>query len=97
MIHYRQLEIRDTRLCPRCGAVAGRCDHMPAENYILEVSEKVAQREIVLAWSPHELEKLEIYWRDGVTPTNIAELLNRSISAVKAQASRMRLQRKVAA
>jgi len=82
MLKYREIEVRDTRQCRRCGAVAGRCEHLRAEPGVIVVSEKVLEREIYLPWHPDEEAVVRHLWMAGRSAGQIAEILNRSRASV---------------
>ncbi len=91
MLTYRKIEVRDTRQCPRCGAVAGRCSHLRAQHAILEIPERQNDRDIILQWSKGEEATLERLWLEGRTSYQIAELLNRSRSSIMGKIGAMGL------
>jgi DNA-binding NarL/FixJ family response regulator len=96
-LKYRRIELVDSRQCLRCGAVAGRCDHLQEYNDVLEVPDRPIDREIKVAWLPEENQALRNLWLSGRSSGQIAEILNRSRSAVTAQVGRLGIRRKDAA
>ena len=88
-------QIVDNRVCIQCGCRAGHCDHLESIAYEKEmtVPAKLGRQDFGVPWSEQELEQLEAMWADGMTSTRIAELLNRSRSAVVGVVYRMGFKR----
>lgn len=76
-------EIADNRICPECGAVAGRCSHLQAHKttrFISSNGEGSAWRD---DWSPSEIATAKRLKEMGLSNWIIAERLGRSSDAVK--------------
>lgn len=75
--------IRDSRICTRCGARAGNCPHLEADNYERAVTMREGSvRTPALAYTDAEVRAIHQLWADGRTTGQIAELLNRSRSSI---------------
>ena len=84
-------QIVDNRVCYKCGCRAGHCSHLEPIAYEREMTMPGmgSRQDSAVPWTAEELEQLEVMWADGLTTTRIAELVNRSRSAVSGMIYRM--------
>lgn len=86
----------DSRECRRCGAVAGRCEHLQADTDIIWVStgrEKAITP--MVAWPLEEREAIKRMFEAGYNASEIAEVKNTTRSAVCGMLRRMGVRRGV--
>lgn len=73
----------DSRQCPQCGAVAGRCEHLQADEDIVWLTHRKPFDWSDTRWTPEEIGRVLDLHAAGVTPTVIADTLNTTRGAVK--------------
>lgn len=78
---YRRI---DSRECRKCGAVAGRCQHLAADEDIIWIARgKERPLNPAHAWTAKEREQVKRLFIDhGLTSTQIAEIMNTTRSAI---------------
>ena len=72
----------DSRSCPKCGAVAGRCEHMAADDDIIWLTHSHEWDESRHRWKADEIERLRKLRALGNTRREIADILNTTENAV---------------
>jgi hypothetical protein len=92
LVPYRRV---DSRACFKCGAVAGRCEHLASDADIVWLSNT---REKPIAppsvWSPEDKETIRrLYVESELTFDQIADLMNTTRSAVSGILHRMGVRR----
>lgn len=91
LIPYRRV---DSRQCPRCGAVAGRCDHMKSDADIVWLSKSQDRKPpSFTAWSAEQRDTMRRLYLAGSTFDEIAEVFNTTRSAVSGLMHRMGVRR----
>lgn len=77
---YRRV---DSRACFKCGAVAGRCEHLADDTDIIWIN-RSKERPISVnrAWSPQDREAVVSLYRNGWTQARIADALNTTAGAI---------------
>lgn len=88
---YRRV---DSRECRKCGAVAGRCQHLAADEDIIWISaSKEARHDPAIHWTQRQRDTMRILFEGGKTAGEIAELMNTTRSAVSGLLARMGVRR----
>ena len=83
----------DTRECRKCGAVAGRCHHLTADEDIVWLSRTQDRRHNHAAWEPSEQARAKLLHAHGYSNRQIAEAMNKTEGAVAGALWRMGVRR----
>ena len=92
-MEYRTLTLVDSRICHRCGARAGKCEHLEAVPGELHVPQNDMGRAPSFMWNKDELETLAWYFEQGHSAARIADLMNKTQGAINGQIFRLGLRR----
>lgn len=92
MLERQPYELPETRICPVCGARFGRCGHSEpfAETRTIELLPPKSFRPVRhVEWDEQELTRLRSYRARGMTNTQIADRLNRTLGSVNGMSYRI--------
>ena len=95
-IKVKPLKRVDSRQCACCGAVYGRCEHTEGQScedviwmHVRNPAGK--QSEPWKKWEQAEDDRLIYYWGKGYSYTKIADLMNKTIGAIKGRTYKLSL------
>jgi len=80
----------DSRICRRCGARAGQCEHLQAEPDIIWLSKSNEYRTSFAQWPIEERKRLLNLRSANLSNKQIAEVMNKTEGAVAGQLFRLR-------
>jgi hypothetical protein len=89
-LEHQAFERVDSRICSRCGARAGHCDHLKADTDVVWLSrtnERTAYA--TLGWFEDEKQRLRDLCAAGYSNAQIAEIMNKTEGAIAGQIYRL--------